>query len=116
MTSSIQTELHAYAWDEGEQPVEVILPEGTEEVTRPQDPGENALERLLMNHLETKEYGKFVRVYPVSTHVDGGELTLWYRAGTDEYRGRWVVSGLDEAERDKAFRAHKEFCAQRVFT
>jgi hypothetical protein len=116
MTSSIQTELHAYAWDEGEQPVEVFLPEGAAEVSRPQYPGDNALERALMDTLETKEYGKFVRVYPVSTHVDGGELTLWYRAATDQHRGRWVVSGLDEAERDKAFKAHKEFCSQRVFS
>src|ERR1700675_3218957 len=99
MTSSVQTELHAYAWDEGEQPVEVFLPEDAAEVTRPQYPGDNALERELMNRLETKEYGRFVRVYPVSTHVDGGELALWYRAGTDEYRGRWVVSGLDVGER-----------------
>jgi hypothetical protein len=116
MTSSVQTELHAYAWDEGEQPVEVLLPEGAAEVTRPQYPGDNALERELMNRLDTKEYGKFVRTYPVSLHVDGSELALWYRAGTDEYRGRWVVSGLDEAERDAAYEAHKVFCAQKVFS
>jgi hypothetical protein len=116
VTSSVQTELHAYAWDEGEQPVEVFLPEGAAEVTRPQYPGDNALERELMNHLDTKEYGKFVRTYPGNAHIDGNELALWYRAGTDEFRGRWIVSALDEAERDAAYEAHKTFCTQRVFS
>lgn len=116
MTSSVQTELHAYAWDSGEQPVEVFLPENAVEVSRPQYPGDNALERELMKHLDTKEYGKFVRTYPGNAHIDGNELALWYRAGTDEFRGRWIVSGLDEAERDEAYEAHKTFCAQRVFS
>jgi len=112
MISSVKTELHAYAWDEGEQPVEVI----PEVPTGNADYDDNALQRSLMRRLETKEYGKFVRIYPGNAHVEAGEIALYYRAFTDEHRGRIVCSGINEAELAESYQNYKLFCAQKVFT
>src|SRR5271156_3201818 len=111
MISSVKVDLHVYAWDEGEQPVE-LLPD----VIVFDGPEDMAIQRQLMRALETKEYGKFTRVYPGNAHVEGGELTMWCRAFTDEFRGRLIVSGVDEAERDASFAAQKAFCTKKVFT
>src|SRR5271157_5734451 len=108
MISSVKVDLRAYTWNEGEQPVQVPF---ADDVT-----DDLALQRTLMHLLETKEYGKFTRTYPGNAHVEGGELTMWYRAFTDEYRGRVFVSGVDEAERDASLKSQKDFCAQHVFT
>src|SRR5271170_4170944 len=87
MISSVKVDLHVYAWDEGEQPTEVVF-DSTDD---------NEYQIKLMRVLETKEYGKFTRVYPGNAHVEGGELTMWYRAFTDPYRGRIITSGVNEA-------------------
>ena len=113
MTSSIQTEFHAYAWNDGEQPVEVLLD--------PQDEGiygrdDDRLRHSLYRVLETKEFGKFSRIYPGNVHVEAGELTLLFRAFTDQYRGRIIVSGMDEADLDKTYQAYRIACQRKVFT
>jgi hypothetical protein len=91
--------LQAFYWNEHEDPQEVR--EGIGPIT---------LEQALMGHLETKEYGRLVRTYP------GGELTLHYRAFTDEFRGRQIVGGVDLAEMDRLYQQRKRECSLRVFS
>ena len=112
MESSIQSELHAYVWNEGETPTEVFLSEDNGTYGREDD----KLRHDLYKALETKEYGKFQRIWPANVHMDAGELSILFRAFTDQYRGRIIVSGVDEAELAKMYAEQKAFCAQKVFT
>jgi hypothetical protein len=113
MTSSIKTELHAYVWNAGEQPVEVFMPEGNDDTSARED---DRFQRYLMTQLEEKEFGKFVRVYPANAHMDAGELVMLYRAFTDEFRGRQIVSGMDETDLAASYEEHQRYCAQKVFS
>jgi hypothetical protein len=110
MTSSIQVDLHAYAWNLGEQPVEVFA--NSEYDGRDDD----RLRHSLMDVLLTKEFGKFSRIYPGNVHVEASELSILYRAFTDQYRGRIIASGTDQAELDESFVQYKKYCEQKVFT
>ena len=112
MESSIQTELHAYVWDEGEAPTEVSLSPDNGTYGRLDD----KLRLDLYKALETKEYGKFQRIWPASVHMDAGELSILFRAFNDQYRGRIIVSGVDEAELEHMYTEQKAFCEQKVFT
>jgi len=106
MTSEIKTEVRAFVWDEGEEPIELHVDEMDFDHLAPE----------LHRQLETKEYGKIVRSYPANDHVIGGELVLWYRAFDDPYRGRQIVAGAEEAERNEYYQLQKTLCAQKVFT
>lgn len=110
MTSSIQSELRAYVWDAGEQPTEILTAE------KPSDVDVSSLEQQLRHAMETKEFGRITRSYPVSAHVDAGEITLLYRAFTDQYRGRIIVAAIDEEDLDKSFKIQKKYCEQRVYS
>jgi len=93
MTAEIKTRsIRAFAWNEGETPQEVPCYEEFDHV-----------QHALMNILETKEYGKFVRTYTASPNSPSGELVLWYRTYEDPDRGRHVVSGLNEQELAKSY-------------
>lgn len=99
-------EITAFAWDAGEQPAAL----------RTDEPDFDHLQRELYRLLDTKEFGKIIRSYPSNNHVVGGELSLWYRAFDDPFRGRQIVSGMDEDELTQAYEAHKILCARQVFT
>jgi hypothetical protein len=103
-----QVEVTASVWNEGEQPLELEW-----------DGDSNLFDRLqhqLMEHLETREFGKLVRHYPATDSMPEGELALFYRAFTDPYRGRQVVAGMDEEERDECFGQRKRECGLKAFT
>ena len=97
--------VNAFVWDEHEEPQQI-----------PWYEDDTLLPAMLMQRLETKEYGKVVKTYPASKHVSKGELVLHYRAFDDEFRGRQIVSGTDLADLDRAYQEHKRRCAARVFT
>jgi hypothetical protein len=98
--------IQAFVWNEGEKPVELHTDEQDFE----------PLQRELMVQLDTKDFGKITRIYSANDHIEGGELTVLYRAFTDEYRGRILVSGIDEAELNDSYQHFKTFCAQKVFS
>lgn len=112
MESSIQSEIHAYVWDEGEAPTEVFIAEDNGTYGREDD----KLRHDLYKALETKEYGRFIRIWPANVHMDAGELELLFRGFTDQYRGRIIVSGTDTADLAKTYAEQKAFCEQKVFT
>ena len=112
MESSIQSELHAYVWDEGETPTEVFLSPDNGTYGREDD----KLRHDLYKALETKEYGKFQRIWPANVRMDAGELSILFRAFTDQYRGRIIVSGTDEADLAKTYDAYRIACQRKVFT
>ena len=101
-----KVELVAQAWDQGETPVEIPLVK--EDF--------NSIQLKVQELLETKEFGKVIRRYPAGKEMSAGEIVLWYRAFTDEFRGRQIVGGVDEADLDKNFKEHKTYCSQRVFS
>jgi hypothetical protein len=99
------TTIKAYVWNEHEEPQEI--PWGKED---------DLLSAMIAQRLQTKEYGKIVRSYPATQHVSAAELELHYRAFTDQYRGRIVVSGVDLADLDANYRKTRKFCDQKVFS
>jgi hypothetical protein len=99
--------IKAHVWNEGETPTELTW-EGPDLFDR--------IQHDLMEQLETKEFGKLVKSYSGGNGLLPGELILVYRAFTDPYRGRQIVSGLDETELNKSFEEHKQLCAQKVFS
>lgn len=103
MTTKVKSTLTAFAWDAGENPAAVT---GDDE----------NLQYALMERLGTKEYGRFTRSYPTTEHAQGGELTLLYRAFDDPFRGRQIVSGLDEQKLAESYDSRKRECSLRVFT
>jgi hypothetical protein len=90
-----EPKLHACVWNEHEEPQEIAVRMGF-----------NLLQHDLEQHLETKEYGRIVK----------GDLVLYYRAFTDEYRGRQIVGGVTLAELDAMYQKRKRECALRVFS
>jgi hypothetical protein len=95
-----KVELVAYVWNTGEEPTEVPLVKDDF----------NAIQLKVQELLETKEFGKVVRRYETD------EVVLYYRAFTDEFRGRMIVGGADEADLAKSYDEHKAFCAQAVYS
>jgi len=97
-----KVELVAYVWNQGEEMTVIHLG------------GDVTFENLqskMQEGLATKEFGKIVRQYE-----DGTELALFYRAFTDEHRGRQIVGGTDEAELATFFTDRKAYCAQPVYS
>jgi hypothetical protein len=99
------TTIRAYVWNEHEEPHEI--PWGKED---------DLISAMIAQHLQTKEYGKIVRHYSANQHVPAGELELHYRAFTDQYRGRVIVSGVDLADLDTNYQQTRKYCAQKVFS
>ena len=99
--------IKAYVWNEGETPTELKW-EGPDLFDR--------IQHDLTEQLETKEFGKLVKSYAGGNGLLPAELILLYRAFTDPYRGRQIVSGLDEADLNKLFEETKALCAQKVFS
>ncbi len=95
-----KVELVAYVWNQDETPVEVPLVKDDF----------NSIQLKVQELLEDREFGKIVRRF------DTEDIVLWYRAFTDEFRGRLIVGGVDEADLNKNFEEHKAFCAQQVFS
>lgn len=93
-------ETHAFAWNAGEEPIEVLC-DGD-------DP--ERLRHALMEKLGDKEFGKLVRSRP------GYEFVLWYRAFDDQFRGRQIVGGTSEEELTAAVEARKQECSLKVFS
>ena len=102
-----KTTMRAFVWNEHEEPQE-IASVGVGDYKR--------IEHTLLKLLKTKEYGKLVTAYPANKHVKAGELALFYRAFSDEYRGRIIVSGTDLADLDTNFRETKKRCAVKVLS
>jgi len=99
-------EIRAYVWNGGEEPLELSW-DGPDDFDK--------IQHALTEQLEAKEFGKVVRTYP-GTKPGDEELALHYRAFTDEFRGRQIVSGADEADLNRHFMQHKQYCAMRVFS
>src|SRR5271157_6098195 len=95
-----KVEIVAYVWNQGETPIEVPLVKDDF----------NGIQLKVQELLEDREFGKIVRRY------DTDEIVLWYRAFTDEHRGRQIIGGVDEADVNLNFEDRKKFCAQQVFT
>jgi hypothetical protein len=99
MGDPAKTKVQVFVWDEHEEPQEL---HGSSL--------ETVFEVVLAGWLKVKEYGKVRRVYPT------GELAIYYRAFTDEHRGRQIVSGVSLAELDAAYQERKKQCTLKVFT
>jgi hypothetical protein len=99
-----EIKVQAFVWDEREEPREIYW--------------SGNIERLILQHLETKEYGKIVKIYPAEIMLPPvqRELVLYYRAFDDEHRGRQVATGTDPADLDAAYQELKRRCAMRVFS
>jgi hypothetical protein len=101
--------VRAYVWNEHEEPQEI--PWGKED---------DLLSSMISQRLQTKEYGKIVRSWPADERhprrLPAGELELYYRAFTDPYRGRIIVSGADLADLDANYQQTRKYCAQKVFS
>jgi len=101
-----RVEIRAYVWNEGEAPAELAW-DGPDDFDK--------IQHALEDQLENKEFGKIVRTYP-SMKLGDEELALHYRAFTDEYRGRQIVSGADEVDLDRHYMQHRQYCSMRVFS
>jgi hypothetical protein len=108
-TKARTVEIRAFAWNEGEEPVELVAGSADDF---------NKIEHTLMTALETKDWGKLVRYYPPQEYppMPAGELALTYRTFTDPFRGRQIAAGTDLNEVNKRFEEMKQFCTQRVFS
>lgn len=106
-----QVEVKAFVWNEGQNPEELSW-EGPDLFDR--------IQHDLTEKMETFEFGKLVKTtfhplfVPDESAVEN-ELLL-FRAFTDEFRGRQIVSGVDVEDLNTRFEECKRFCAQKVFT
>jgi hypothetical protein len=101
-----RVEIKGYVWNEGQAPAELAW-DGPDDFDK--------IQLALTAQLETIEFGKIVRTYPNMKPGDE-ELALYYRAFTHEYRGRQIVSGADEADLNRHYMQHKQYCDMRVFS
>lgn len=94
------TETFALAWNEGEEPETIAIPDSIL----------LNVDIAIYNHMETKTHGKLV------AKREDRDLEIYYRAYTDEHRGRIVVSGLTAEEADEHIVRRRKQLERKCFT
>lgn len=102
-STAIKIDIKAYVWNEADRIPTVLTWDGPDDFDR--------IQRELCDQLDKFEYGKIV-----ATRGDNEPTELYYRAFTCPFRGRQIVSGLDQIELEASFVSQQTYCELKVFS